>query len=66
MREDLKAMSRSELREYVRANHDDVEAFHELVDRFNASPNVRQFSAEDADRFSEIYEEHQREQGKAS
>jgi hypothetical protein len=57
MKKDFKGMSRSELRDYVRTNSDDTEAFHELVDRFNTSPNVRHFSAEDADRFPEIYEE---------
>jgi hypothetical protein len=61
MKKDFKAMSRSELREYVLANYDDTEAFHELVDRFNASPNVQRYAPEDADRFPEIYEEHQRQ-----
>jgi hypothetical protein len=61
MKKDFKAMSRSELRQYVMANYDDTEAFHELVDRFNASPTVKHFSAEDADRFPEIYEQLQSE-----
>jgi hypothetical protein len=61
MKKDFKAMSRSDLKAYVLANSSDTEAFHELVDRFNASPNIKQYAPEDAERFSEIYEEHQKQ-----
>jgi hypothetical protein len=61
MKKGFKAMSQSELKASVLANSSGTEAFHELVDRFNASPYVKQYAPEDAERFSEIYEEHQKQ-----
>jgi hypothetical protein len=59
MKRDFSVMSRAELRAYFLANRQDIEAFHELVDRVKADPHTKLYAPEDANRFSEIYEAHQ-------
>ncbi len=57
---DFTKMSRAELRAYVLENRKNTEAFQALADRILADPNAKWYSAEDADRFPEIYAEHQK------
>jgi hypothetical protein len=60
MKPNFEAMSKAELRAYVLAHRDDTEAFHALADRIVANPNLKWYSAEDVDRFPEIFAEHQK------
>lgn len=57
---DFTKMSRAELRAYVLENRKDTEAFQALADRILADPKAKWYSPEDADRFPEIYAEHQK------
>jgi hypothetical protein len=63
---DFQSMTVKQLKAYLAINRNDVEAMHAIVDKMTADPNAKWYAPVDADRFSEIYEEHQRQQGKAS
>ena len=56
MKPDFQAMSQSELRSYVIAHPDDVEAFETLADRAYANPHPQWYQPQDIDRFAELLE----------
>jgi hypothetical protein len=60
MKPDFQAMSVKQLKAYLLEHRTDTEAFHTLMDKIMAEPNAKWYSPEDADRFPEIYAEHQK------
>jgi hypothetical protein len=57
MKPDFQAMSQSELRSYIIAHPDDVEAFETLADRAYANPNPQWYQPQDIGRFTELLEQ---------
>jgi hypothetical protein len=57
MKPDFQAMSQSDLRSYVIAHPDDVEAFETLADRAYANPNPQWYQPQDIGRFAELLEQ---------
>jgi hypothetical protein len=57
MKPDFQAMSQAELRSYVIAHPDDVEAFEILADRAYANPNPQWHQPQDISRFTELLEQ---------
>ncbi len=57
MKPDFQAMSQSELRSYVIAHPEDVEAFETLADRAYANPNPQWYQPQDISRFPELLEQ---------
>jgi hypothetical protein len=60
MKPNFQAMSVKQLQAYLLEHRTDTEAFHTLMDKVMAEPNAKWYSPEDADRFPEIYAEHQK------
>jgi hypothetical protein len=60
MKPDFQAMSIKELKVYLLEHRNDVEAIQTIVEKIRTSPNTQWYGAEDAERFSEIYEAHQK------
>ena len=56
MKPDFQAMSQAELRSYVIAHPEDVEAFETLADRAYANPNPQWYQPQDIVRFAELLE----------
>ena len=56
MKPNFEAMSKSELRAYVIAHPDDLQAFEVLADRAYANPNPQWHQPEDVDQFAELLE----------
>jgi hypothetical protein len=54
---DFNAMSKSELKQYIRLHRNDDEAFHALMDKVKANPNPVWYSLDDLDRLEEIIPE---------
>jgi hypothetical protein len=57
MKPDFQAMSQAELRAYVIAHPQDVEAFETLADRAYANPNPQWYQPQDLSRFTELLEQ---------
>jgi hypothetical protein len=57
MKPDFQAMSQAELRSYIIAHPDDVEAFETLADRAYANPNPQWYQPQDIGRFTELLEQ---------
>jgi hypothetical protein len=57
MKPDFQAMSQAELRSYVIAYPEDVEAFETLADRAYANPNPQWYQPQDIGRFTELLEQ---------
>jgi hypothetical protein len=57
MKPDFQAMSQAELRSYVIAHPEDVEAFEILADRAYANPNPQWYQPQDIGRFTELLEQ---------
>ena len=57
MKPDFQAMSQAELRSYVIAHPEDIEAFETLADRAYANPNPQWYQPQDIGRFTEIFEQ---------
>lgn len=57
----FQAMSQADLRAYVLAHRDDLEAFHSLADRLRTQPG-RKLSLEEIERLPEILSQIQLEQ----
>jgi hypothetical protein len=57
MKPDFQAMSQAELRSYVIAHPDDVEAFETLADRAYANPNPQWYQPQDIGRFTELLQQ---------
>ena len=57
MKPDFQAMSQAELRSYVIAHPDDVEAFETLADRAYANPNPQWYQPQDISRLPELLEQ---------
>ena len=60
MKPDFEAMSIKELKAYIFEHRNDAEAISVIIQKIKVSPNTKRYSAEDADRFPEIYAEHQK------
>lgn len=60
MQPDFSVMSSKELREYLLKHRNDADAIHARMQQVLNDPNAVSYSAEDADRFPEIYEEHRK------
>lgn len=60
MQPDFSAMSPSELRAYILKHRNDADAIHARMQQILNDPNAVSYSAEDIDRFDEIYEEHRK------
>jgi hypothetical protein len=58
MKLDFHAMSQSELRSYVIAHPDDLEAFEVLADRADSNPNPQWYQPQDISRFTELLEQN--------
>jgi hypothetical protein len=58
MKPDFQAMSQSELRSYVIAHPDDLEAFEALADRAYSHPNPQWYQPQDISRFTELLEQN--------
>jgi hypothetical protein len=56
MKPNFQAMSQAELRSYVIAHPDDVEAFEALADRAYANPHPQWHQPQDIGRFAELLE----------
>jgi hypothetical protein len=56
MKPDFQAMSQAELRAYVIAHPQNVEAFETLADRAYANPNPQWYQPQDIGRFTELLE----------
>ncbi|MCY7273172.1 MAG: hypothetical protein LH702_05370 [Phormidesmis sp. CAN_BIN44] len=65
MRPNFEAMSIKELKAYIFEHRNDAEAISVIVQKVMASPHTKRYSAEDADRFPEIYAEHQKRREEA-
>jgi hypothetical protein len=63
---DFQSMTVKELKAYLFIHRNDIEAIHAIVDKMTADPNAKWYPPEDAERFSEIYEEHQKQHREAS
>jgi hypothetical protein len=59
---DFQAMTVKELKAYLYLNRNDIDAIHVIMDKMTADPHARWYAPEDADRFSEIYEERQQQE----
>lgn len=57
MKPNFQAMSKSELKQYVRQHRNDDEAFYTLMDKVKAEPNPVWYSVDDLDRLDEIIPE---------
>jgi hypothetical protein len=57
MKPDFQAMSQAELRAYVIAHPDDLEAFETLADRAYANPNPQWYQPQDIGGFAELLEQ---------
>jgi hypothetical protein len=57
MKPDFQAMSQAELRSYIIAHPDDVEAFETLADRAYANPNPQWYQPQDIGRFTKLLEQ---------
>lgn len=57
MKPDFQAMSQAELRSYIIAHSDDIEAFETLADRAYANPNPQWYQPQDIGRFTELLEQ---------
>ncbi len=57
MKSDFQAMSQAELRAYIIAHPDDIEAFETLADRAYATPNPQWYQPQDIGRFTELVEQ---------
>lgn len=57
MKPDFQAMSQAELRSYVIAHPEDVEAFETLADRAYANPHPQWHQPQDIGRFTELLEQ---------
>ncbi len=55
--QDFLTMSVSELHQYVLNYRDNTEAFHILIDRFHANPNLKRVAAGELDNISGILED---------
>ncbi len=60
MKPDFEAMSIKELKAYIFEHRNDAEAISVIIQKIKVSPNTKRYSAEDADRFPEIFAEHQK------
>jgi hypothetical protein len=60
MKPNFQTMSIPELKAYLLENRDDGEAIHTIIEKIHTNPNTKRYSAEDADRLPEIYEEHRK------
>ena len=49
-------MSKSELKRYVLAHRNDIEAFHALMDRINAEPNQKFYTIDEVDVLQDLIE----------
>jgi hypothetical protein len=58
MKPDFQAMSQAELRSYVIAHPDDLEAFEALADRAYGNPNPQWYQPQDISRFAELLEQN--------
>jgi hypothetical protein len=58
MKPDFHAMSQAELRSYVIAHYDDLEAFEALADRAYSNPNPQWYQPQDISRFTELLEQN--------
>jgi hypothetical protein len=56
MKASFEAMTKAELRAYVIAHPDDIEAFEVLADRAYAHPHPQWYQPQDIERFSELLE----------
>ncbi|NDJ15950.1 hypothetical protein GS601_01380 [Myxacorys almedinensis A] len=63
MKPNFKIMSIPELKAYLLENRNDGEAIHAIIEKIHLNPNTQRYSAEDADRLPEIYEEHRKRRG---
>ena len=66
MKPDFQGMSQPELRAYVIAHPDDVEAFETLADRAYANPNPQWYQPQDIGRFTELLEQDRADKSTAS
>jgi hypothetical protein len=57
MKPNFQAMSQAELRSYVIAHPDDVDAFETLADRAYANPHPQWHQPQDISRFAELLEQ---------
>jgi hypothetical protein len=57
MKPDFQAMSQAELRSYVIAHPEDLEAFETLADRAYANPHPQWYQPQDISRFPELLEQ---------
>jgi hypothetical protein len=60
MQPDFSVMSPRELRAYLLQHRNDTDAIHTRMQQILSDPNAISYSAEDIDRFDEIYEEHRK------
>ncbi len=51
---DFQNMSIDQLKAYLKHNQADTEAFHTLMDKLNANPNQRIYSAEEINKLGEL------------
>ncbi|MCY7322972.1 MAG: hypothetical protein LH660_14515, partial [Phormidesmis sp. CAN_BIN36] len=65
MKPNFEAMSIKELKAYIFEHRNDAEAISVIIQKIKASPNTKRYSAGDADRFPEIYAEHQKRREEA-
>lgn len=56
---DFENMSIAQLKAYLKHNQGDTEAFHVLMDKFNANPNQRIYSAEEMYKLGDLIKESQ-------
>jgi hypothetical protein len=66
MKPDFQAMSQAELRSYVIAHPDDLQAFETLADRAYANPNPQWYQPQDISRFTELLEQDRSTKGAES
>ena len=66
MKPDFQAMSQAELRSYIIAHPDDVEAFETLADRADANPNPQWYQPQDIGKFTELLEQHRANKASSS
>jgi len=60
MKPDFETMSIKELKAYIFEHRNDAEAISVIIQKIKVSPNTKRYSAEDTDRFPEIFAEHQK------
>ncbi|MGB3655175.1 MAG: hypothetical protein WBA41_28770 [Rivularia sp. (in: cyanobacteria)] len=51
---DFQNMSIKQLKTYLKTNQGDTEAFHVLMDKLNAKPNQKLYSADEIDKLGEL------------